>query len=208
VTADGQLRQWVAAILADDIAAVGRQLTAAPDLATAAFQTGAERQSPENYFLPEIERYIYAGDTALHIAAAAYRPPIVQVLLTAGADVRARNRRGAEPLHAAAVGNPNADRWNAQAQVETIICLIAAGADPNATDKDGATPLHRAVRTRCAAAVRALVAHGADPMLRNKGGSTPLALARVTSGWSGGAGTPAARAEQADIIAYLESLPA
>ncbi len=47
-----------------------------------------------------------AGDTALHIAAAAYRTDLAQRLVAAGADVRARNRRGAEPLHYAATGAP------------------------------------------------------------------------------------------------------
>jgi ankyrin repeat protein len=47
----------------------------------------------------------------------------------------------------------------------TIAHLIEAGADPNPTDKSGVTPLHRAVRTRCAAAVKALLEAGADPRL-------------------------------------------
>jgi hypothetical protein len=41
---------------------------------------------------------IVAGDSA-HIAAAAYQTRIADELLARGADVRARNRRGAEPLH-------------------------------------------------------------------------------------------------------------
>jgi hypothetical protein len=207
MTADDQLHQLVAAILANDGASVAHHLATHPALATTPFREGAMRQAPEAHFLVEIERYIYAGDTALHIAAAAHRPAIVRALLSARADVSARNRRGAEPLHAAAVGNPNTANWNAEAQTETIVCLIDAGADPNATDKDGVTPLHRAVRTRCSSAVKALVEHGADPARRNKGGSTPLDLARVASGWSGGSGTPVAKAEQAAIIAFLESLP-
>jgi ankyrin repeat protein len=113
----------------------------------------------------------------MHIAAAAYQTEIVRGLIAAGADVRARNRRGQEPLHYAAVGSPRSATWNPPAQAATIICLIEAGADPNAIDMDGVTPLHRAVRTRCAEAVRTLLAHGADPVRKNKSGSTPMRLA-------------------------------
>ena len=81
----------------------------------------------------------------------------------------ARNRRGAEPLHAAAAGMPGSPDWDPQAQAATIARLIAAGADPNASDQGGATPLHKAVRTRCAAAVKALIDGGADPTPQDQG---------------------------------------
>lgn len=42
---------------------------------------------------------MYAGDTALHLAAAAHQPDLVRTLLQMGADVDAANRRGAQPLH-------------------------------------------------------------------------------------------------------------
>ena len=83
-------------------------------------------------------------------------------MIAAGADIRARNRRGAEPLHYAADGVRGSRAFNPRAQAATIACLIAAGADPNAIDKRSVTPLHRAVRTRCAAAVGALLDGGAD----------------------------------------------
>jgi ankyrin repeat protein len=117
--------------------------------------------------------------------------------------VRARNRRGAEPLHAAVVGSPNSDAWNPPAQAATIALLIDAGADPNAVDMDGVTPLHRAVRTRCAAAVAALLAAGADAARRNKAGSTPLRLAELTTG-RGGSGSPEAKAQQQEILRLFE----
>ena len=83
-----------------------------------------------------------------------------------------------------------------------IETLIAAGADPNARDKTGTAPLHRAVRTRCAAAVRALLEHGADARLKNGRGSTPLHLAVQTTG-RGGSGSAAARRQQQRIIDLL-----
>ena len=197
-SSDSQLMALVRAIVADADAAA-TLLAASPQLARASFARGATRQSAKTWFIAPIGRYVYAGDTALHVAAAAYRPDVVRKLLAAGADVRARNRRGAEPLHAAAVGGPGSEAWDPPAQAATIALLIAAGADPNATDMDGVTPLHRAVRTRCAAAVAALIDGGADPARRNKGGSTSLRLARLTTG-RGGSGSPDAKAQQQEIL--------
>jgi hypothetical protein len=68
---------------------------------------------------------------------------------------------------------------------------------------DGATPLHRAVRTRCAEAVRALLDHGANPAIRNKNGSTALNLALHTTG-RGGSGSPEAKAQQQAILLLLQ----
>lgn len=76
------------------------------------------------------------------------------------------------------------------------------GADPNAIDKSGVAPLHRAVRNRCAAAVRALIDGGADPRTPNKNGSTPLLLATQNTG-RGGSGSAAAKAQQKEILRLL-----
>ena len=144
--------------------------------------------------MDEIGHYVYAGDTALHVAAAAYRQEIVPKLIATGANVRARNRRGAEPLHYAVDGMPGSRTWNPPAQAATVARLIEAGADPNAADKSGVTPLHRAVRTRCAAAVKALLEAGADPRRKNNSGSTPMLLATQNTG-RGGSGSPEAKAQ-------------
>ncbi len=144
------------------------------------------------------------GDTALHVAAGAYRPAIVRTLTGLGADVCARNRRGAEPLHYAADGRPGSRAWNPTAQAATIASLVEAGADPNATDRSGVTPLHRAVRTRSAAAVRALLDGGADARQPNARGSTPLHLATRASGRSG-SGSPESKAQQLEIVRLLKS---
>jgi hypothetical protein len=63
--------------------------------------------------------------------------------------------------------------------------------------------LHRAVRTRCAAAVRALLEHGADVRCKNKNGSTPIDLVSRTTG-RGGSGSPEAKAQQAEIVRLLQ----
>jgi hypothetical protein len=177
-------------------------LAAWPALATAKAATGATRQDPNSYFLAG-SGYVYAGHTALHVAAGAYQTEIIAALIALGADVRAKNRRGSEPLHEAAAGQPGSGHWAPAAQATAIAQLILAGADPNARNMEGATPLHRAVRTRCASAVAALLEGGADPGLPNKAGSTPLRLATLTTG-RGGSGLSAAKARQAEIISLLE----
>jgi ankyrin repeat protein len=200
--ADAALMAMVTAIAAGDDATASTLLAADAALATARFAQGATRRAANVYFIDAIKRYVFVDDTALHIAAAAYRPDTVRELLQAGADVRAKNRRGAEPLHAAAAGAPGSSYWNPRAQAATITCLIDAGADPNALNKDGVAPLHVAVRTRSAAAVRALLDGGADPRRKNKNGSTPMRLATVNSG-RGGSGRPEAKAQQQQIVQLL-----
>jgi hypothetical protein len=200
---DAALMTLIRAMVATDQAVAFRLVAANPALARAHFELGATRRTAKTYYMDEIGHYIYAGDTALHVAAAAHQQEIVQKLLAAGANVRARNRRGAEPLHYAADGIPGSRTWNPPAQAETVACLIAAGADPNATDKSGVTPLHRAVRTRCGAAVKALLEAGADPRRRNKSGSTPMLLATQNTG-RGGSGSSEAKAQQERIVQLLQ----
>ncbi len=202
-TSEQALRKLVDAIVDNDGALFLRLMAGSSALATASFSQGATRTSPSPCFIKEIGHYIYCGDTALHFAAASYRPEMAGKLIQAGARLRAKNRRGAEPLHAAAVGIPGSPRWDPTAQAATIVCLIEAGADPDAQNMDGATPLHRAVRTRCAGAVRALLDNGADPAIRNKNGSTAMQLAWRTTG-RGGSRSPEAKAQQQEILLLLQ----
>ena len=203
VKSDVALRELVGAIAAGDSAGVSRLLAASPTLANATFQTGATRQAAKKYFIGQIGRYVLAGDTALHFAAAAYEPEIVRKLIAAGADVHAKNRLGDQPLHAAAAGSPGSPAWNPTAQTAVIAFLIESGADPNAVDKRAVTPLHRAIRTRCAAAVRTLLERGADPTRKNKSGSTAMLLAMQNTGRSG-SGSPEAKSQQQEILRLLE----
>jgi len=177
---------------------VSRLLAADPRLATAQEDGGATRQNASEFFFEEIRHYVYAGDTALHMAAAAFQRPVARLLVQTGANCRARNRRGAEPLHYAA----DANHWQPVAQRNVVEYLIEAGADPNAVDKSGVPPLHRAVRTRASAAVQALLSGGARVDLRNASGSTALHLAVQNTG-RGGSGSARARREQEKIITML-----
>jgi ankyrin repeat protein len=190
--------EFIRFVVAGDTDGVSRRLSAAPSLATTALPVGATRQQVTVFFFTAISHYLYAGDTALHMAAAAFSRPIAEMLMSRGADCRARNRRGAEPLHYAADGG----RRGAAAQAGVIGYLISMGAEPNAVDKSGVAPLHRAVRKRSLAAVRALLDGGADPRKPNKAGSTPLHLAVQNTG-SSGSGSDEARRQQAEIIKLL-----
>jgi ankyrin repeat protein len=196
-------RAFVEAIVSGDSVTAIALLDASPLLAQQHAGHGATRQAAKPNFFDRILHYIYAGDTALHMAAAAYQTRIVEELVARGADVRARNRRGAEPLHYAVNGGPGLPVWDARAQTKIIGRLIRAGADPNAVDKSGVAPLHRAVRNRCAAAVNALIDGGADPRAPNRNGSTPMLLATQNTG-RGGSGSAAAKAQQEKILRLLE----
>lgn len=192
------LLDFVRLVVNGEIREVSRRLTADPSLATASAEVGATRQDASTFFFSEIAHYLYAGDTALHMAAAAFRRPVAELLVAHGADCRAKNRRGAEPLHYAA----DANHWEPTAQAETIEYLLSVGADPNIWDSSGVGPLHRAVRTRSLPAVRALLDGGASPRAPNKAGSTPLHLAVQTTG-RGGSGSEHAREQQTGIIRLL-----
>lgn len=189
-------------IASGDRTEVARRLDSSLSLASRPIRIAASRHDSETYFLAAIRHYVYAGDTALHLAAAAYQRELAESLVARGADVRARNRRGAEPLHYAADGGPATTHWDPVAQREVIAYLITAGADPNALDTSGVAPLHRAVRNRCSAAAAALIDNGADPMLTNRRGSTPLHLAVQNTGKSN-SGTDAGKNEQRQLIALL-----
>ena len=191
-----------AVIASGDVSGANRLLDRTPDLATRPKGVGASRENAKAYFLQTVHHHIYAGDTALHVAAAAYHRGLAESLVARGSLVGARNRRGEQPLHYASDGRPGASNWDPDAQADVISFLVEVGADPDATDKSGVAPLHRAVRTRSAAAVEALIDNGADPRFMNKSGSTPVHLAVQNTGKSN-SGSDAAKEEQRRIILLL-----
>ena len=104
------------------------------------------------------------GRTLLHNASSA---EVVRRLLSAGADVDAKDEDRATALHLAVI-----DRREA-----VVEALIAGGADVNARDGHGETPLHDAAR-RDAGLVAVLAAAGAEVDARNRNGRTPLYYAK------------------------------
>src|SRR5439155_27227916 len=113
----------VRAIIDDDRKAVKALLEADGGLA-------ARLIRKPKFYDSKIFHWIYAGDTALHLAAAGYRVEIVRLLLMAGADPNATvNHRRSSPLHSAAAGFISSPVWHAERQVETIRCLLDKGAD-------------------------------------------------------------------------------
>jgi len=191
------LKKLLVAIANLDHQAVSDLLNATPSLATARL---ARR---DEFFLAERLVQVYEGDTALHAAGFSYDPEMARDLITRGADIRATDRRGAHPIHAAVIGVPGSTSWNPARQREVICFLIEAGADPNAAASGSVTPLHRAVRNRCSAPVDALLRAGADTRLQNDSGSTASDLAHWTTG-RGGTGSDGAKAEQRIILELLE----
>ncbi len=188
-----QLDQITSAILDDNPGTVKKCLKSSPSLATQLIPT------PKLYD-SKIYHWIYVGDTLLHLAAAGYRTEIVQLLLQTGANANsAKNMRKSTPLHYAADGFITGPTFDPTKQVATLRCLIEHGGNICAQDMNGATALNRAVRTRCAAAVKFLLEAGSDPTRPNKPGSTPFHLAVQNTG-RGGSGERAAIDAQRDII--------
>lgn len=190
------LETLLLAILDDDRVGAKELIRKNPGLAIGLLDRARLYQS-------KIAHWLYANDSALHLAAAGHRVMIARMLLKAGADPNAaHNHREARPLHYAADGYLQNPFFHPAEQVKTIRCLLNAGADLHAADKNGATALHRAVRTRSAAAVECLLRAGADPTVRNRPGSTPFHLAVQNTG-RGGSGDPAAKSAQQQIIASM-----
>jgi ankyrin repeat protein len=99
------------------------------------------------------------GSTALHWAATAGDAELVEMLLYAGANVRATTRLGAYmPLHAASQAG----------HAGVIEALSKGGADVNVATTTGATPLMLAAGSGKIEAVRTLLDRGADVNARDK----------------------------------------
>lgn len=181
------------ALVEDEDEAV-RLVRAVPEL--------ARSRVSEGRFFEEVPHWVYVGDTALHLAAAALKPAGVEALLRAGADPNAENRRGALALHYACDPRPGSGKtWDPARQRRVIELLLDAGSKIEHREKAGAAPLHRAVRARSAEAVRCLLERGARVDARHgKQRSSPLHLALHSTGASG---TKGARAEQEEIVALL-----
>ncbi len=101
---------------------------------------------------PEVD-----GTTALHWAVHKDTLDIVDLLIHAGANVKATNRYGVQPLTLACT-NGNAD---------IVLRLLKAGADANTALPGGETALMTAARTGTPEVLKALLTYGADPNARD-----------------------------------------
>jgi hypothetical protein len=79
-----------------------------------------------------------AGASALHFAVMKGSQPVIDLLVSRGADVNSRTRNGTTPLHTAVL----------YARLEVAEFLIGKGADVNAQSASGATPLALAIAAR------------------------------------------------------------
>ncbi len=109
------------------------------------------------------------GMTALHWAATNGDAALTQMLLSAGANIRATTRLGGiTAMHMASQGG----------HAQVVAALIAAGADRNAPTTTGATPLMLAARSGSTETVTKLVETGADINAKENGfGQTALMVA-------------------------------
>jgi ankyrin repeat protein len=109
------------------------------------------------------------GMTALHWAASHGDASMTQMLLSAGANIRATTRLGGiTPLHMASEAG----------HAPVVAALIAAGADVNTSTTTGATALMLAARGGSAETATRLVETGADINAREKAfGQTALMIA-------------------------------
>jgi ankyrin repeat protein len=117
-----------------------------------------------------VDRRSPDGWPPLHLAAHFGHGDVVDALLEAGADVRARsdNDEANTALHAVLAG---------RRELRIVSRLLAAGADVNARAGGGHTPLHIAAFHDDVTVVAALLAHGAAADARDDQGRTPLMIA-------------------------------
>lgn len=109
--------------------------------------------------------------TPLHFAAGYGRREVVEILISAGAALQARDDGGLQPLH-------NASSFG---HADVVRALLGAGAAPAARDNWGYTPLHEAAAKGKVDVCIVLLQHGADPNIRNTEGKTPLDLADTST---------------------------
>jgi uncharacterized protein len=153
---------WIVALLAATIFAASNSDTRLADAAM-------NRDSSSVRSLLKLHAEVNApqpdGTTALHWASRWDDVEMANLLVTAGANVKAANRFGATPLSLACTNGSAA----------MIDKLLKAGEDPNAVISEmGDTALMLAARTGKPDAMKVLLDHGADANKTNSEGQTPL----------------------------------
>ena len=125
------------------------------------------------------------GSFPIHLAVKLGSKEIVELLLSNGANVNAKNNRGLTPLHYVA-GEGFKDKWEPPGSggKETKVdyrelakLLLAHEADVNAQDKYGYTPLHSAADAGNEQVAKILLDKTADINKQDNMGDTPLHVA-------------------------------
>jgi len=108
------------------------------------------------------------GTTALHWAAMKGDAEMAQMLIVAGANVRATTRIGSyTPLYLAAKGGYS----------DVVAALLSAGADAKAVTSNGTTPLMIAAAAGDTKSINSLIENGAEINITETKGETPLMFA-------------------------------
>lgn len=115
------------------------------------------------------------GETALHLAASRGSTGKAEFLLSKGAEVNARDRKGYTPLHKAVRYHSfNADGEETRGLREMAELLLEHGADVNVKDREGSTVLHWAAEMGWVDWVEFLLGNSADIEAKDRHGRTPL----------------------------------
>ncbi len=83
------------AIAAREVEEASRLLAVSPGLARQVIGVGATRGDASDYYFETMSHYVYAGDSALHVAAAAYTREVAVELIAKGANRPIRGRETA-----------------------------------------------------------------------------------------------------------------
>ncbi len=109
------------------------------------------------------------GDTVLHVCTmAGVKTDVLQLLVSHGAPVNERNKKGVTPLSLAI------EKGN----MEHVVFYAQAGADINAEDMEGNTPLGRALESPSITMLKTLVTP-ANVLSKDSSGNTPLHIAII-----------------------------
>ncbi|HEY6431778.1 MAG TPA: ankyrin repeat domain-containing protein [Acetobacteraceae bacterium] len=139
---------------------------------------GAPNQVEETDLDKFVTTALGAGSKALatlttrHIAARG-RVDLLDKVVTAGADVNARDEKDDQPIHAAVRIRRERNDPRAKDQALTVESLIASGADANATGDGGRTAMHHAALNNNTQALDSLQTRGGRTDIADKRGWTP-----------------------------------